>query len=240
MSNYVIYPLHVGDLNRQKSNLAYMQQPGVKIDFPLICWYLTDGTHQIMVDTGGIAPDHRWQPYTRTPQQDPAQALSRLGVDPKDITHVILTHLHWDHAGNNALFPNAKFYVQKTELEEAKDPPVKMFAGSYDVPAVFQTQYTLLDGEQEILEGISVIPTPGHSLGSQSVVVDTEQGKYVLAGDLIALFECYQHDPMFVNGIHIDLISYFRSLERVKEIGGVVLPGHDYQVFSHPCYPPKD
>ena len=51
MGNFTIYPLHVGDLNRQKSNLAYMREPGVKIDFPLICWYLTDGTHKVMVDT---------------------------------------------------------------------------------------------------------------------------------------------------------------------------------------------
>ena len=94
-----------------------------------------------------------------------------------------------------------------------------------------------LDGDSQIMDGIRVITTPGHTLGSQSVVVDTEAGPHIIAGDLIGLLECYEHDPMFVNGIHIDLRDYFASLERVKAIGGVVLPGHDYRVFEHNVYP---
>lgn len=240
MSCYTIYPLHVGDLNRQKSNLAYMQEPGVKIDFPLICWYLTDGERKILVDTGGTPPDNRWQPYTRTPEQDPIYALARLGVRPEEISDVILTHLHWDHAGNNRLFPNAKFYVQRAELEEARTPPVKIFAGSYDPETIFQTNYIALDGDGPLLEGIRVITTPGHSMGSQSVIVDTADGPYIIAGDLIALYECYEHEPMFYNGIHIDLREYSESLQKVKRVGGFVLPGHDYKVFLNPCYPPQE
>lgn len=240
MGNYTIYPLHVGDLNRQKSNLAYMQEPGVKIDFPLICWYLTDGVRKILVDTGGTSPDHRWQPYTRTPEQEPARALARLGVQPEEITDVILTHLHWDHAGNNHLFSNAKFYVQRAEMEEAADPPVKMFAASYDRDVIFQTSYVLLAGDVSLLDGVRVITTPGHSLGSQSVVVDTASGPCIIAGDLIGLYECWEHEPKLFNGIHIDLRAYAASLEKVRAVGGVVLPGHDYKVFRHPSYPAKD
>lgn len=240
MPNYTIFPLHVGDLTRQKSNLAYMQEPGVKIDFPLICWYLTDGVRKLMVDTGGTPPDHRWQPHTRTPEQDPARALECLRVHPEEITDVIMTHLHWDHAGNNHLFPNAKFYVQRAELEEVENPPVKMFAGSYDKDVVARTKYIALEGDCELWEGIRVITTPGHSMGSQSVIVDTAGGPHVIVGDLVGLFECYEHDPMFVNGIHIDLRDYYRSLERVKAIGGTVLPGHDYKVFQHTSYPVLD
>ena len=205
----------------------------------MICWYVTDGTHKIMVDTGGTAPDGRWQPYTRTPEQDLSQALEKLGVQKEEITHVILTHLHWDHAGNNTLFKNAQFFVQRTELEEAANPPIKLFSGSYDPDIIFKTDYIVLDGDCAILDGIRVITTPGHSLGSQSIVVETAQGPYVITGDLIALYECYEHDPMFVNGIHIDLREYYQSLGKVKEIGGNILPGHDYKVFQHASYPPK-
>ena len=109
MGKFVIYPLHVGDLKRQKSNLAYMKEPGKEIIFPLICWYCTDGARKVMIDTGGTAPDHRWQPYTRRPEQTLEYQLKQLGVKAEEITDVIFTHLHWDHAGNNHLFNNAKF-----------------------------------------------------------------------------------------------------------------------------------
>ena len=74
-------------------------------------------------------------------------------------------------------------------------------------------------------------------MGSQSVVIDTAAGIHLITGDLIALYECYEHVPMFVNGIHIDLREYYQSLERVKQIGGVILPGHDYKVLQHSSYP---
>lgn len=237
MRHFSIYPLYVGDITRQKSNMAYLQEPGVLVDFPLICWYITDGVHKIMVDTGGRAPDGRWQPYRRAPEQDLPFVLSQLGVCPGDITDVILTHLHWDHAGNNHIFTNARFYVQRRELEEAANPPIKLFAGSYDNEAIFQTNYVALDGDCTILDGVQVITTPGHSMGSQSVVIDTAAGIHLITGDLIALYECYEHVPMFVNGIHIDLREYYQSLERVKQIGGAILPGHDYKVLQHSCYP---
>lgn len=236
MNNYKIVPLHVGDLVRQKSNLAFMREPGVKMRFPVICWYVTDGVHKIMVDTGGTTPDGRWEPYSRTEEQNPTITLKKIGVDPREIDTVIFTHLHWDHCGNNRLFSNARFIVQKKELEEAANPPVKIFAGSYD-KAVFETTYETVEGDCEVMEGISVITTPGHSMGSQSIIVETEKGPYLIAGDLIGLYECFENDPMIANGIHIDLIAYYDSLEKVKNLHCAILPGHDYKVFEHQVYP---
>ena len=235
---YSIYPLHLGDLVRQKSNIAYMREPGMKITFPVIAFYLTDGNSKILVDNGGSAPDHRYQPYTRTPDQEPSVVLRRLGVEPSGITDVILTHLHWDHAGNNALFPNAKFYVQRSELQYAVAPLV-IHQTSYDYDLVFKTKYEVLDAEEEILPGISVITTPGHSPGSQSVIVDTIAGRYLIAGDLIGLYECYESNPMIVNGIHTDLIAYYKSLAKVKACNCILLPGHDPLVLQHAVYPDK-
>jgi len=239
MGNFEIYPLHVGDLVRQKSNLTFMKHPGEIITFPLICWYLTDGTHKIMIDTGGVAPDGRWQPYTRTAEQNPRDALARLGVKPEEIDTVIITHLHWDHSGNNALFPNAVFYVQKKELEEAADPPLKIFSGSYDKSEIFKTSYTPVKGDCTLMDGVRVITTPGHTLGSQSVIVDTKKGPYLFAGDLIGLYECYESNPMIANGIHLDLIAYYESLDKVKAQNCFVLPGHEALVLKNSVYPPK-
>jgi len=220
--------------------MAYMRDPGKKVIFPLIAFYATDGTHKIMVDTGGTAPDSRYQPHTRTPEQEPVAVLSRLGVNPDEVTHVILTHLHWDHAGNNQLFSNAKIYVQKSELQFAV-APLRIQSGAYDYDLIFKTRYEVVEGDTEnLLPGVSVIATPGHSPGSQSVIVDTEKGKYLIPGDLIGLFECYESDPMLVNGLHTDLEVYYRSLDRIKKLNCVgILPGHEIKIFDHAKYPYK-
>ncbi len=233
---YTIYPLHLGDIVRQKSNMAYMQEPGKTMTFPILAWYVTDGKAKYLVDTGGTPPDGRYQPYTRTADQEPAAALAKLGVRPEEITDVILTHLHWDHAGSNHLFTNAKFYAQRTELQYAV-APMRIHQGSYDYDVVFKTRYEIVDGEKELLPGISVITTPGHSPGSQSVVINTKQGAYTIAGDLIALHQCYQSDPMVINGIHTDVGLCYESMDKVKAVGGCILPGHDVLVLEQKSYP---
>ena len=233
---HVIYPLHLGDIVRQKSNMAYMCESGARVTLPILAFYVTDGTRRILVDNGGSAPDHRYQPYTRTEEQDPVKALRELGVQPGDITDVIFTHLHWDHAGNNHLFPNAKFYVQKSELEYAESPVI-LHKNSYDYDLIYQTKYEALDGDCRVMDGISVMMTPGHTNGSQSVIVDTEDWHYLIAGDLIGLYECYESDPMLVNGIHTDLVVYYQSLAKVKALGCKILPGHDPLVLENEAYP---
>jgi glyoxylase-like metal-dependent hydrolase (beta-lactamase superfamily II) len=84
------------------------------MDFPLIAYYLEGGSYKIMVDTGGTPPDGiKWQPYFRTENESLDKALQGIGVSPEEIDIVILTHLHWDHASNNHLFPKARFIVRK-------------------------------------------------------------------------------------------------------------------------------
>lgn len=233
---YKIYPIHVGTITRPKSNMVYMRGADQPWDFPLIIWYVTDGKRNIIVDTGGTPPDGRYKPYVCPENQQPEYALKAAGVKPDFVTDVILTHLHWDHAGNNVLFRNASFYVQRKELQYAA-APLKIHEGSYDKTLVFNTRYEVLDGDTEIMDGISVIATPGHSPGSQSVLINTRSGPYMLAGDLIGLYECMDYDPMAVNSIHTDLFSYYKSLDRVRKMGCHILPGHDIKVLEKICYP---
>ena len=118
MSNYKIYPLNLGTITRAKSQLVSTDKSGEIIDIPILAWYLTDGNKKIVVDTGGIAPDGiHFMPYVRTEEQTLRAQLERLGVRSEEIDMVILTHLHWDHSGCMDIFPNAKFYVQRAELE---------------------------------------------------------------------------------------------------------------------------
>ncbi len=108
MKNLKIIPINVGTLTVDKSELTYMRNFGVKMEVPNIIWYIQGAEKKIMVDTGPCDPD--WSnkyhfPMVRTPEQEPLEAIKRIGVDPKEIEVVILTHLHWDHAFNNHLLP---------------------------------------------------------------------------------------------------------------------------------------
>jgi glyoxylase-like metal-dependent hydrolase (beta-lactamase superfamily II) len=198
-------------------------------DFPLLAYYL-EGAHRILVDTGGNPPEDPYgqkaQPYTRTPEQELPNALRAAGVAPEDIEIVILTHLHWDHAANNHLLPNARFYCQRAEYEFIRNPTPEASMG-YEFERVRRTAYELVDGDARLFDAVSVLLTPGHTKGGQCVVVDTAEGKVVLTGDLITLRESYRMDPPMPNGLCIDREAMLEGLRKVKAVSERILPGHD-------------
>jgi N-acyl homoserine lactone hydrolase len=106
--------------------------------------------------------------------------LASLGVRPDDVSVVVNSHLHFDHAGNNGAFPNATFIVQGEHLAFAKGKP--NFPGIYwDIP---ELTYLPVAGRTRVARGLEVVPTPGHAPGHQSLVVDLpETGRVVLCGD---------------------------------------------------------
>jgi N-acyl homoserine lactone hydrolase len=239
MNNFSIRPLRLGTIRRKKENMSY--QCGVKevMDYPLISYYLEGAGQKIIVDTGGCPPDGvKWQPYFREENESLDKALNAIGVSTGEIDTVILTHLHWDHASNNHLFPKARFIVQKKEYDYvvALEPRVK---GGYDLDLLLGTEYECVDGDCSVIPGVSVVLAPGHSTGMQCVVVETRGGKFILGGDLITLFENWEAEPPIPNGVYYDLDLIQQSLEKIGRIQGTVLPGHDQEVFNRSLvYPP--
>lgn len=240
MNNFTIRPLRLGTIRRKKENMAYKCGVTDAIDFPLISFYLEGSGHKIIVDTGGPPPDGmRWQPYFRTENESLDEALHTIGVLPEEVDTVILTHLHWDHASSNHLFPKARFIVQKKEYDYLIAPEPKIKAG-YDLDLLLKTEYELVDGDSSVISGISVVLAPGHSAGMQCVVVETRVGKYILGGDLITLFENWEAEPHIPSGIFSDLNLMMESLGKIDRIHGTVLPGHDQEVFNlSTIYPPN-
>ena len=106
--------------------------------------------------------------------------LAQVGVRPDDISVVVNSHLHFDHAGNNGAFPKATFIVQGEHLAFAKGKP--NFPGVYwDIP---ELTYMPVAGRTRVAPGVEVVPTPGHAPGHQSLIVDLpETGRVVLCGD---------------------------------------------------------
>ena len=236
MSLYKITPLHLGDITRPKSNMIYGYEGKEILDYPLIAYYL-EGEHRILVDTGGSAPDSaagmRAMPYKRTPEQEIDRALDSIGVSPGDVEYIIFTHLHWDHAANNHFFPNATMFCQMIELDGLENS--ENAKKGYDLDYIKKFKYELIDGDEEIFDGLSVLLAPGHTPGMQCVAVETAAGKVVLSGDLITLRESLAYDPPRFNALLYSDSAYAvaqDSFSKILKISRLILPGHDPEVFS--------
>ena len=135
-------------------------------EWPVHGFVVTHPGGAVLVDTGCGGPDEVLNDW-RVVNRSVADALAGLDMTPADIDLVINTHLHFDHCGQNAVFSHAPCCVQRTELDRAKreSPDLDDWFG------FMNARWELLDGDIEILPGLSVITTPGHTVGHQCVVV---------------------------------------------------------------------
>lgn len=234
-----IHPLDLGTLTVDKSGLTLRKGLGTRVAAPCLGYLILGGKTPVLVDSGPCA-DEQWgsswhNPFRRTADQSLAAALSKHGVALEDVRTVILTHMHWDHCYGNALLPNARFVVQRKELAYAIAPlpcdapiyetqlhPVH-FLGAYD-------RFDVIDGDRDILPGVRCVLLPGHTPGLQGVLVDTAQGRVMIASDHCPLYENYTDD--IPTGIIHDLEAWYRSTARIREMSDVILPGHDMRVLT--------
>ena len=170
----------------------------------------------VLVDTGvGGRPE--WLNDWRVVNRSAADALADVGLSPADIGLVVNTHLHFDHCGQNAVFPHAACYVQRAEVDRAKRESPDL----YDWFGFANARFELLDGDAEILPGLSVIATPGHTAGHQCVLVDTDGGAPdVLIGDAAYTPRQY-HSPDghgLPEGQASDLAAWCASIQRVRAL----------------------
>lgn len=140
--------------------------------FPVYVHTIEHADGLVLVDTGMIDStpelDEEWEPV---PMPENI---------PRDVACVINTHLDFDHCGGNRLFPGVPIHVQRKELDHPRAPREWVhFDGA---------NYVVHDGEAEILAGVRLLPTPGHSAGHQSVLVETPDGLVVLGGDVAYTF----------------------------------------------------
>ena len=141
----------------------------------------------ILVDTGVGWPTELVQEW-RVVNRHAADALAEHDLSPADVRIVINSHLHFDHCGQNAVFRHAPFYIQRSELSRAR-------AQKSDVSAWFDfagARFELMDGDAQIADGVRVVATPGHTVGHQSVVVDTPDGGAVMIGDAAYTADIYR------------------------------------------------
>lgn len=173
---------------------------------------LTSGPERVLVDTGA----HGMRPVL-------LQRLKERGIEPDDITMVVLTHTHWDHSHNAPLFKKARMLVHEIEMEYASAGRDLMVPeGLLDV-LTSSGRLETVKGEPEILSGVQMIRTPGHTPGHVSLVVEGEEPTILAADGL-------KNRQEFLTGtaeMTLDPEATAESIKRISEIGGIVVPGHD-------------
>jgi N-acyl homoserine lactone hydrolase len=134
--------------------------------WPVHGFVVTHPGGAVLVDTGVGGPQH-FLDDQQVVNRSVADALAEIDMSPADIGLVINTHLHFDHCGQNAVFRHAPHYVQRAELDRAQRESPQLWEWFDWMDA----RWELLDGDAEVLPGLEVIATPGHTAGHQCVVV---------------------------------------------------------------------
>ena len=203
-------------------------------------WVLDNGTRKIVVDTGYDAAEAERR--DRPILQAPSQALQALDVVAEDVDTVILTHLHYDHAGGLDLFPNATFHVQAAEMAYATGPcmchevlqmPFTAEHVCQMVRRVYSGRVVFHDGSSEVEPGVRVHCVGGHSRGLQVVEVQTDFGPLCLASDATHYYENYMAQKPFP--IVSDVQNMLDGFDIITKLAGGakrVVPGHDPLVRS--------
>jgi N-acyl homoserine lactone hydrolase len=149
----------------------------------VVSGYLIDHPDSLVLLDTGIAEGNAEVEELYHPVRRPLdEALGTAGVTTDDIRIVVNCHLHIDHCGGNPRFPDTPILAQQVEFDAAHIDEDYPIADLYDFP---DARYELHGGEADVAKGIRVVPTPGHTPGHQSLIVETDVGRVVLAGQAV-------------------------------------------------------
>jgi glyoxylase-like metal-dependent hydrolase (beta-lactamase superfamily II) len=244
---YELYAIRYATATRKPAEVFIGGDPhedAVRMDY--FVWVARNESHTLVIDTGfdAAAAQRRGRQLLR----EPGEALGLLGVDCAQVRHVIITHLHYDHAGNLPLFPRARFHLQDSEMAFAtgRHMALPFFAHAYElecvlsmVRLVYGAQVQFHNGDAEIVPGISVHHVGGHTLGLQVVRVWTRLGWVVLASDAAHYLANMTSGRPFP--IVADVTQMIAGWQRLRELASrpqYIVPGHDplvMQRYSEPA-----
>ncbi len=240
--SYEVYAIRYGTIpDFPLSGLVKGEEAGKKLDIAMMVWLIRGGGRNVLVDTGFYRPQF-FKSWKVADFIRPDQAVARAGVRPEEITDVVLTHAHWDHADGADLFPKAQIWIQKDEYVyytgEAWQSGGKHGGIDPDDLEVLLHANTsgrlhLVDGDREILPGIRVFIGGRHTWQSQFVSVDARPGTIVLASDNLYLYENLEkHLPIAQT---FDEGANLRAQDRMKQLARdprLIVPGHDPAVMT--------
>ena len=239
---FELFAIRYGHLgNRQPQENFITADPHESAsDLDYFVWVARRGDSAFVFDTGfanesAIRRRREWLRH-------PVDSLRLIGVDPDRVTDVIVTHLHYDHAGNLDRFPAARFHLQDREMAFATGRSMchQMLRAPFDLENVLQMvrhvydeKAIFHDGDYELAPGLTMHRVGGHSAGLQSARVWTRRGWVVLASDAAHLYDNFEKRRPFPIVYNVaEMLEGFDLLYRLADSPAHIIPGHDPLVMQ--------
>jgi glyoxylase-like metal-dependent hydrolase (beta-lactamase superfamily II) len=241
MSEYQIYAIRYGHHDRKAAE-NFIAGDDHATDMPLdyFVWAIVGADRTFVLDTGFDAASAKQR--SRTLLRPVAEGLQAVGIDPSTTTDVVISHMHFDHAGNVGLFPNAKFHIQDAEMQYCTGRCMThgMLRAPFAAKDVATMVHTLYEGRvcfhegvSELAPGITLHKLGGHTKGLQVMRVRTRRGWVVLASDALHLYANLEREHPFP--VLVDIDDYLEGLRTVRKLADSpahIIPGHDPLVLA--------
>lgn len=222
-----VHRLHLANVNLSgKYNPPTYQNTRIAV----YAYLVITGTEVILVDTGVAAGtpliEKRFEPHIRPVERE----LARFGLTVEEVDVIVNSHLHFDHCGNNRLFPRAEVFIQQAELEVARTTPYTIREWfDYD-----RVRIHPVAGDAKITTDVELIASPGHTPGHQSVLAKTDVGSVLVAAQAAFTADEYRRGGDPAEQAHEGLgPRYVESIERLKSVSAErVFFSHDTETAT--------
>jgi glyoxylase-like metal-dependent hydrolase (beta-lactamase superfamily II) len=241
---YEIYAVRFATLaNFPVSSLVAGADRSRRMDIAMMIWVLKGGDGRVALVDSGFHREQYFRQFTVKDYVRPPDALAPLGIAAGDVTDILLSHMHWDHAGGIDLFPSSRIWIQKDEYDYYTGDawqPARTHGGidADDVLEIVKRNtrglVSFVRGDDDTsLSGIGFGVGGKHTFQSQFVSVQLSEKAAVLASDNMYLYENLDtHTPIAQT---LDAVSNLRTQDRMKSLAGetrLLVPGHDPAVFD--------
>ena len=246
---YEIYAIKYGDRMGERGAMFVHGDPhDAPIAMDYFIWVIRNDQRTIVIDVGYDKEEGEGR--GRSFLRSPVEGLALLDIDADAIEDVIITHMHYDHAGNLELFPKARFHIQDEEMSyvtgRAMTHPALRHSFKLDdvlemVRLTYGDRVIFHAGEDQVAPGVTVHHLPGHTRGLQAVRVYTARGPVVLASDTAHYYESFEQETPFQTHENLyEMLESHRKLRALASDNAHIVPGHDPAVLQRYPAPRPD
>jgi glyoxylase-like metal-dependent hydrolase (beta-lactamase superfamily II) len=241
---YEVYAVRYGTIpDFSLASLVAGEDRSKRLDIPLMVWLLKGSDGRVVLVDSGFVRENLVVQWKVKDFERPSDAVARLGIKAEQVTDIVLTHMHWDHAGGTTLFPKARVWIQKAEYAYYSGDAWqgKNTHGGIEPDDVLAMVRLNLEGRLGLVDGDDQRPLPGiacytggkHTYASQYLVVNSKSGRTVLASDNVYLYENLDKHVAVAGAL--DMPSNLAAQDRMRTQATdikLIVPGHDPAVFT--------